>query len=212
MPDGDIIHKNLRKIFQKAYKQLCENIATPDECAHTLLKSLRGVLKNKSTLPISGAKGIAHILNEELIKAGHISALNYLQIHQEIYRLIQRQAGPPREKDLLSEAAQRCIHDIRYGKPFNIDQAATDILSEYLGGFYEAEFKGRIPLTDVHHEDISQSDLDSRIESMDAVLYPMLTSWAKKSLESDSFQKLILPSLKKSKPVDLNENLLGSAR
>jgi hypothetical protein len=41
MPDGDIVHNTLGRLYQKPYKWLCEGTATNDECARELLRSLK---------------------------------------------------------------------------------------------------------------------------------------------------------------------------
>lgn len=53
MPDGDIIHNGLRRLYQKPYKWLCEGKADNDECARELLKSLRVYLKRQDEIVLS---------------------------------------------------------------------------------------------------------------------------------------------------------------
>lgn len=59
MPDGDIVHSRLRRLYQKPYKWLCEGTATSDECARAVLEKLKQDIQAKGDLSIVLAQAMA---------------------------------------------------------------------------------------------------------------------------------------------------------
>ena len=47
MPDADIVHDNLPRLYHMPYRDLCEGKDSPQECAWTMMKALLKDIKTR---------------------------------------------------------------------------------------------------------------------------------------------------------------------
>lgn len=91
MPDGDIVHSRLRRLYQKPYKWLCEGTATSDACARVVLEKLKQDIQAKGDLPIALSQAMAArvaqiISNPEEAREGDFAKLSqYLRISKWLF-------------------------------------------------------------------------------------------------------------------------------
>ena len=164
MPDGDIVHSRLRKLYQKPYKWLCEGTATSDECARALLEKLKQDLKAKEDLPVAlsqaMADSVAQIISHlELAREG-----DFAKLSMKFDNLVQQADGSPYIKELMLRAGKGYLNDLRNGLEVDITHISEAIWRRYAHEVYESEFKERIPLTSEHHAGVIQEILEKRIE------------------------------------------------
>ena len=74
MPDGDIVHDRLRRLYHKPYKWLCQGKATSDECARAVLGKLKKDIQNKGNLPIVLIQSIADSLIQSVSTINELGA------------------------------------------------------------------------------------------------------------------------------------------
>ena len=74
MPDGDIVHNRLRRLYQKPYKWLCDGKATSDECARAVLEKLKQDIKDKGDLPVMLIQSMADKLVQSISDGGELGA------------------------------------------------------------------------------------------------------------------------------------------
>lgn len=62
MPDGDIVHNRLRRVYQKPYIWLCEGKATSDECARAEWNTVGSRISADFSNQISNGQTLAEYL------------------------------------------------------------------------------------------------------------------------------------------------------
>ncbi|WNZ44462.1 hypothetical protein Q2T42_21925 [Leptolyngbya boryana CZ1] len=208
MPDGDIVHSKLRKLYQKPYKWLCEGKATNDECARVLLEQLKQDIKAKGDLPVV----LAQIMAARLIQATNVDELGvgtWATLSIEFDRLVQRSDGRSDLKELILRAVKSVLRDLRYGQEINVSHAPVVILERYINEVYESEFKERVPLTPKHYAGIDQATLSERIEEIQPDVKVGINKFAKDAIRKQSVAQISLPRRLSRKPINLDEDLLA---
>ncbi|MBD2232101.1 hypothetical protein [Phormidium tenue] len=208
MPDGDIVHKKLSRIYQKPYAWLCEGSASNDECASAALDALKRDISYKGDLPLTLASTAAEALNQAIQSVGVKEPVDWANLNQRIESLVQQADGAPRVKDLLLRAVQSVVQECRYGSEFKALGTKEVIVRQYISEVYEAEFKQRIPLTPQHHAGIDRATLSERINQIQSTVSLGIAKLAASAVAQGSVKRLQLRGVVSKKAIDLWENLL----
>ena len=210
MPDGDIFHNRLRRLYQKPYKWLCEGKATSDECARTVLESLKKDLIQKGDFPVRLCQGMADILAQGITLGNELGARDYAFLSMEFDKLVERSDGRPDLKKLALDAGKSILHDLRYHRQqIDVGNVSGVMLERYINEVYQAEFKERVPLTSEHHAGIDQATLSERIKEIEPHVKVGISKFAKDAINKQSVAKLSLPRRSSRKAIDLDEDLLA---
>jgi polyhydroxyalkanoate synthesis regulator phasin len=208
MPDGDIVHSRLRRLYQKPYKWLCEGTATSDECARVVLEKLKRDIKAKGDLPVELSQAMADSVAQIINNLEEARESDFAELSMEFDALTQRADGRPDLKELTLRAGKGFLNDLRNGQEVDVDHVSEAILGRYMHEVYESEFKERIPLTSEHHAGVTQSTLEKRIEAMQPVLDSGIQKFAQSAIRNQSVAKLSMPRRSCRKAIDLDEDLL----
>jgi hypothetical protein len=211
MPDGDIVHNRLARLYQKPYQWLCEGKADSDECARVAMEALKRDLKRKGNLPVMLAKRMGESLERAISDVGENGSVDWAALSVEFDRLAQQADGSHYLKELTLHAGKSVLRDLRYGREIDADNASEAILKRYMYQVYKSGFKERIPLTSEHHAGIDEVVLNRRIEGIHADILAAISKWAKKATKDESVANLRLLPRPELKPVDLDEDLLCTA-
>lgn len=206
MPDGDIVHSQLRLLYQKPYKWLCERKATSDECAQVAIAAVKKDIIEKGNLPVILAQNMQEILVHARSENGSV---DYAALSLEFDRLAQQTNGQPYLKELTLRAGKSVLHELRYGQTLDINKASAVILKRYMSGVYESEFKERVPLTLEHHAGIEQVTLNQRIKDIEPAIFAATDQWANQANANSGVEKLRLPRRPQVNEIDLDEDLLA---
>jgi hypothetical protein len=209
MPDGDIVHRRLRRLYQKPYKWLCEGTATSDECARALLEKLKQDIKAKGDLPVALSQAMADSVAQIISNPEEASESDFAKLSMEFDALTQRADGRPDLKELTLRAGKGFLNDLRNGLEVDVNHVSEAILGRYIHEVYESEFKERIPLTSEHHAGITHGTLERRIEAMQPSIDSGIQKFAQNAIRNQSVAKLSLPRRPSRKAIDLNEDLLA---
>lgn len=209
MPDGDIVHSRLRRLYQKPYKWLCEGKATSDECARVVLEKLKQDIKNKGDLPVILTQSMANSLVQAVSAVNELGARDYAALSVEFDRLVQQSDGRPDLKELALRAGKSVLRDLRYGQEIDVGNASGVILERYMNEVYESEFKERVPLTSEHYAGVDQATLSERIQKIEPNIKAGISKFAKDAAKKQSVAKLSLPRRSSRKAIDLDEDLLA---
>ncbi|GFE72040.1 hypothetical protein [Chroococcus sp. FPU101] len=209
MPDGDIVHSGLRRLYQKPYKWLCEGKATSNECARVVLKKLKQDIKDKGDLPVMLAQSMAEILVQAISAVNKLEAEDYATLSMEFDKLVQQSNGRPGLKELVLRAAKSVLHDFRYGQQVDVGNPSVVILRRYMNEVYESEFRERISLTIEHYAGVARTTLSKRVQEIQPNINIAINKWAKDAINKQSIAKLSLPRRSSRKAIDLNEDLLA---
>lgn len=147
MPDGDIIHSRLTRLYHKLHQWLCEGKANSDECARTAMEALKGDIKRKGNLPVMLAKQMGESLEQTIKEAGESGSVDWTGLNLEFDRLAQKTDGPHYLKELTLHASKSILRDLRYGREIDTDNFSEAILKRYIYQVYKSAFKERIPPT-----------------------------------------------------------------
>lgn len=209
MPDGDIVHNRLRRLYQKPYKWLCEGKATSDECARVVLEKLKQDIKDKGDLPIILTQRMADRLVQATSTGDELGLGDWAALSMEFDRLAQQSDGRPDLKELTLRAGKSVLRDLRYGQEVDVGNASVIILERYMNEVYESEFKERVPLTSEHYAGVDQSTLSERIKEIEPNIKVGISKFAKDAINKQSVAKLSLPRRSSRKAIDLEEDLLA---
>jgi hypothetical protein len=209
MPDGDIVHNRLRRLYQKPYKWLCEGSATSDECARAVLESLKKDLIQKGDLPIRLCQGMADIVAQAITASDELGAKDYISLSMEFDRLVQQSDGRPDLKELALRASKLVLGDLRYSQEIDVGNISVVMLQRYMNEVYESEFKERVPLTSEHFAGIDKATLSERIKEIEPNIKDGISKFAKDAINKKSVARLSLPRRSSRKAIDLDEDLLA---
>jgi hypothetical protein len=208
MPDGDIVHDKLRRLYQKPYKWLCEGKASSDECARSVLEKLKQDIKDKGDLPVMLIQRMTDKLVQSVSTVNELEAQDYAVLSMEFDRLVQQSEGQPDLKELALRAGKSVLCDLRYGQEIDVGNASGVMLERYMNEIYESEFKERVPLTSKHYAGIEQVTLLERIKEIEPYIKVGISKFAKDVINKQSVAKLSLPRRSSRKAIDLDEDLL----
>jgi hypothetical protein len=209
MPDGDIVHNRLRRLYQKPYKWLCEGKATTDECARVVLEKLKQDIKDKGDLPVILTQSMADRLVQAISAVNELGARDYAALSMEFDRLVQQSDGRPDLKELALRAGKSVLCDLRYGQEIDAGNASGVILERYMNEVYESEFKERVPLTSEHYAGVDQATLSERIKEIEPNIKVGISKFATDAINKQSVANLSLPKCSLRKAIDLDEDLLA---
>jgi hypothetical protein len=209
MPDGDIVHKGLRRLYHKPYKWICEGVATSEECARVLLEKLKRDLQAKGNLPVVLSQAMADSVKQTISNLGAARESDFVKLSREFDNIAQQADGSPDVKELVLRAGKMYLNDLRYGREVEITNISEIIWSRYANEVCESEFKERIPLTSKHYAGVVQETLDQRIEAMQSGVDAGIQKFAQDAIKYQSVAKLSLPRRSSRKPIDLDEDLLA---
>jgi hypothetical protein len=211
MPDGDIVHSRLRRLYQKPYKWLCEGKANSGECAQVMLESLKKDLIQKGDLPVRLCQGMADILAQAVIVSNELGSRDYASLSMEFDRLVERSDGRPDLKKLVLDAGKSVLHDLRYnhGQQIDVGNASGIMMQRYMNEVYASEFKERVPLTFEHYAGVDKATLSERINEMERHVKIGISKFSKDAINRQSVNKLSLPRRSPRKAIDLDEDLLA---
>ena len=209
MPDGDIVHNGLRRLYHKPYKWLCEGKATSDECARVVLEKLKQDIKDKGDLPVILAQSMADRLVQAVSSPSELLAADYAALSMEFDELVQPFDGRPDLKALARTKGKSVLCDLRYSQEVDVTNASVVILERYMNEVYESEFKERVPLTSEHYAGVDQATLSKRIEGIQSNIKVGISKFSKDAINKQSVTKLSLPRRSLRKAIDLDEDLLA---
>jgi hypothetical protein len=209
MPDGDIVHNKLRRLYQKPYKWLCEGKATSDECARALLEKLKQDIKDKGDLPVMLIQSMADKLVQSVSAANELGAGAYAALSMEFDGLVQQSDGRPDLKEPALRAGKSVLCDLRYGREIDAGNISVVMLQRYMNEVYESEFKERVPLTSEHYAGVDQATLSKRIKEIEPGIKVGISKFAKDAINKQSVARLSLPRRSSRKAIDLDEDLLA---
>ncbi|MBD1928352.1 hypothetical protein H6F74_19175 [Trichocoleus sp. FACHB-90] len=211
MPDGDIVHSRLTRLYQKPYQSLCEGKADSHECAGYVIEALKRDIMRKGDLPAKLAKRMGESLEQALNDAGESGTVNWAALSVEFDRLAQRTNGSHYLKELTLHAGKSVFRDLRYGREIEADNASEAIFKRYMYQVYKSGFKERIPLTSEHYAGIDEVTLAGRIEEIQSDIKAAISTWAKKANADESVANLKQPPRRKvNKAEDREEDLLSA--
>ncbi|GAB4155048.1 MAG: hypothetical protein Fur0046_34950 [Cyanobacteria bacterium J069] len=209
MPDGDIVHSRLKRLYQKPYKWLCEGIATSDECARAVLEKLKQDIKAKGDLSIVLAQALAASVTQIISNLEEVRESDFAKLSVEFDNLVRQADGSPYVKELILRAGKGYLNDLRNGREVDITHTSEAIWRRYAHEVYEAEFKERIPLTPKHHAGITQEILEKRIEAIQPSIDFGIQKFAQNAIRNQSVARLSMPRRSSQEAIDLNEDLLA---
>jgi hypothetical protein len=207
MADGDIIHNQLARLYQKPYKWLCEGKASSDECGQIVMQALKEDLKRKGDLPVKLAQRLGECISRTILEIDEAINVNWTALNTKIERIVQQMEGQHYLKELVLRASKNVLHEYRYGQEVDARHASESIVQQYMREVYESEFKERIPLASEHHAGVEATTLAERIEGIQSFINMAIDSWAKKANLDCSVAKLRLPPRRQICQIDMDEDL-----
>ncbi|MFM7448784.1 MAG: hypothetical protein ACKO24_09315 [Leptolyngbyaceae cyanobacterium] len=139
MPDGDIVHSRLRRLYQKPYKWLCEGTATSDECSRVVLERLKQDIKAKGDLPVVLSQAMAASFAQVISNPEKARESDFAELSMEFDALTQRADGRPDVKELTLRAGKSFFNDLRNGREVSVNHVSEAILGRYIHEVYEGE-------------------------------------------------------------------------
>jgi hypothetical protein len=208
MPDGDIVHNRLRRLYQKPYRWLCEGTATTDDYAWIALKKFKQDIQAKGNLPVALSRSMATRVAQIISNPEKARESDFAKLSMEFDAITQGADGRPDLKELTLRAGKGFLNDLRNGREVDINNVQDSILKRYMHEVYESEFKERIPWTSEHYAGVTQGILEERIEAMQPNIDSGIQKFAQSAIRNQSVVKLSLPRRSSRKAIDLDEDLL----
>ena len=206
MPDRDIVHPSLPRIYQRVYKQICEGHDPPDEQARILAKAIRQNLQEYGNKHLLNLDEICQLLNDITSQPLFLPYENWNKRNFEIEHHIRKMRGHPRAIALLREAVKDCIHAIRNGS--HTVRVRNEILRRYIERICNADFVDKVPLNQNHYNDITQQTFNKRIERLRPSLSPYFTIFTDKIEKTGNTTSLPVPKhRRRGEPFDIHEDI-----
>ncbi|MBE9112911.1 hypothetical protein IQ273_26340 [Nodosilinea sp. LEGE 07298] len=193
MPDGDIVHNGLGRLYKKPYQQLCEGKANSDECAQVMLEALKKDLIQRGDLPIRLCQEMSNFIIQALSSGDEFSAQKYAELSMSFDELSYHLNGRPDLKKLALDAGKSILHDLRYGERIDSENVFKELSGRYISEVYQSEFKEKVPLTPQHHAGIDANTLDQRIAEIQPYIDKAIDTWSNKIVSDGSVSRLRMP-------------------
>jgi hypothetical protein len=210
MPDGDRVHSHLGRLYQKPYQIICEGVASFEDCARSLLKSLKRDLLHTAKWPLLLSRDIADLFSQCIGPLAFSNEIEADRISRQIDELTRNVDCPLREKDLIKRASKSVLSDLRHGRETDYHNFQYTIFKRYIKEVYEYRFKERIPLNKEHYAGVSRGELQKRIEAMEPDLDRGIHHFAQTAIKGQNLDNLRLPQRQYRRCVELDDNLLAS--
>lgn len=208
MPDGDIVHSNLSRLYQKPYRLLCEGKLNRDECIWITMNAIKQDIKNKGAAPVVLAKRMGESLEQAIEDASKNSSVDWAALSMKLDRLARQAECPHSVKELVLYTGKRILHDLRYKREMKTSSLSEIFVERYIQELYRSNFEERIPLTSEHHAGIDNITLAERIEAIRPDILTSISKWAKKANAEENVANLRRFQRRKVDEVDLEEDLL----
>jgi hypothetical protein len=191
-----------------SYQILCEGVASPEDSARNLLKSLRMDLKRIAQVPLLLSREVSGLLSQKIGPLEFSNNLAAAIISRQIDELIRQVNGPSREKELLARASKTVLNELRHGRDIDASNCQEIIFEHYIREKYEADFKERIPLSNYHHMGVSHCELMRRLEALEPYLHLGIHQFAQAAIKNQNLDNLRLPRQVR-RDINLDEDLLA---
>lgn len=209
MPDGDLVHSQLSRIYQKPYQMLCEGKLDRKECAWFVMKAfLQDIKNNYGVLSVKLAKHMGEILDKASENTGAHSSVDWMDWNLKLERIARQATVPHYVKELILRASKGILHEIRYNLKVGASNLSEAVVERSFQEVYKAKFEQRIPLTSNHHADVDNATVTELVEAIRPDMLAEISKWAKKATADEDVKNLRRSPRKKVKEIDLDENLL----
>lgn len=163
MPDGDVVHEGLARIYQKPYMQICDgqfgSKVLADELVLAIWKDVRKDGDNLIPLFQQVAERCDRVQNSRLFED-----INWQQEIDHIEELSRRIFVNRRVRTLAEDACKEQVRELRFGIPSS--NFYVGILTKYMWNVCRANFWGCIPLTPSQYRGVSLEYVYERLEEM----------------------------------------------
>ena len=165
MADGDEIHENLPKRYLAPYQDMCSSDFDPEDTAHEVAGRVRHDAINRYGAPpvdfISACfqAFVSELPHEPLLRP----TIDYGALYNGIDRLARQFPGGSEGIDLAKRSLRREIERFRQGGDV---PTKKDLFSGYFQNIHDARFAQRVPLTELHLNDLSPSEVEARLRSI----------------------------------------------
>lgn len=204
MPDGDIIHKSLSKLYQRPYRFLCEGKATDAECSTAFLRAFKRDLQKVGDAVAQAALVAGDALSHARAMPGGFDTVSANHAVDDALRAVR---CPSAHQEGLRDAARDVAQGLRYGSGGGTDDLGAEVYRRFALRRAESQFEARVPLTDAHHNGASPVDIEGRIRAMAPEIGRAVFAFARKVTTGGSVNDFRLPPQRRQ-PVSLEENLL----
>jgi hypothetical protein len=176
MPDGDLVHEGLARVYQKPYMQICDGQFGDEKIAKELGDAIWKDIRNSSDTLLSFFQEVAarcKWIQENLM----FETIDWQQESDQIGEQKRHVYMDVRLRNLAESACKDQINELQHG--MSPSQAFyTDILTKYMWNVCRANFQERIPLTETHHNGASTEDIYERLETMRPFLHLRISQYA----------------------------------
>ena len=204
MPDGDIIHKSLPRLYQRPYRFLCEGKAEDDECSKALQRALKHDLQKAGDVLAQAALVVGDAIDRVCSQPGDFDAAAANVAVDEALRAI---GCPSAHREGLRDAARDVAQGLRYGDAGGARDSGEEVYRRFAIRRAESQFEARVPLTDAHHNGANPVEIEGRVRAMAPDIERAASAFARKVASGGSVSEFRLPP-KRRRPVSLEENLL----
>lgn len=207
MPDGDLIHANLRARYLTAYKQLCEGKFGAAEVARGVLRSFKQDVYDLGRGTFSLLGQVSDLLDPLLGSPLLIAMTDWPSMNEQIEALVRLTPAAKRGKNLVLRAIKEQMRALREGgTPENLPQKAAEDL---LLALYAAEFEERIPLTPEHYEGVEPETVGKRLVDIRPHIEEGINHFAAQIVRRNLDTKLRLPNRTSREVIELSTDLLS---
>lgn len=176
MPDGDLVHKGLTRVYQEPYIQICEEQFGDEDIAQNLGDAVWKDIKSSSDQLLSFFQEVAarcKWIQENLM----FETIDWQQESDQIEEQKRNVYMDVRLRSLAESACKEQINELQYGMPSS-QTFYTDILTKYMWNVCRANFQERIPLTETHHNGAGLEYIYERLETMRPFLHLRFSQYA----------------------------------
>lgn len=204
MPDGDIIHGRLPRLYQRPYRFLCEGKATDAECSKALQRALKRDLQKAGDDVARAALVVGDAIERARSGPDGFDAASANAAVDAALRVVP---CPSAHREGLRDAARDAVQALRYGDDGGAGDLGAEVYRRFAVRRAESQFEARVPLTDGHHNGADPVEIEGRVRAMAPDVGRAASAFARKVASGGSVSDFRLPPQRR-RPVSLEENLL----
>ena len=164
MPDGDLVHEGLTRVYQKPYIQICDGQFGDEDIAKELGDAVwKDVRKS--------CDGLLPFFQEVAARCEWIQGnlmFENIDWQQEIDHIEEQKRRiymDRRLRTLAEDACKEQINELQHGMSSST-HFYTDILAKFMWNVCRANFQEKIPATASHYNGVSLEYIYERLETM----------------------------------------------
>jgi hypothetical protein len=189
--------------------QVCEGSLSDEQIAQSTIKSLHKEISYHGEEPLRYIEHIAEMIESFATQPILKTALDWLELDNEIERLAQCLPVAPAAADAAEKACEQIRHEVWAGKlRGDLSEIKAALCERYQLNLYRSCFEGKVQLLETHYRDADHDRVEEKLATIHPLLIEGIRSQARKIAQTGtSLPKVRAAKVKMERRVDADTEI-----